>query len=69
MYFIGELMNSGPTLFQAENLQALPHLAELARQLWSPVSARSQLPQLPTNFDLAEKLRFLREQKIGRLTL
>ncbi len=62
-------MIQGPTLFQAENLGALPHLSELARINWRPVAAKSNPPRSAPDISLEDKLRFLREQKIGRLTL
>ncbi len=62
-------MIQGPTLFQAENLGALPHLSELARLHWRPVAAQSRPPRAAPEISLEDKLRFLREQKIGRLTL
>ncbi|HET9241268.1 MAG TPA: aminotransferase class V-fold PLP-dependent enzyme [Oligoflexus sp.] len=62
-------MLQGPTLFQAENLGAFPNLSKLARQHWRPVSAQNRPPRAAPEISVEDKLRFLREQKIGRLTL
>src|SRR6478735_3621196 len=54
----GHSMLQGPTLFQAENLGALPCLSDLARLHWRPVSALNRPPRAAPDISLEDKLRF-----------